>query len=149
MNKLAIEKLMRRKCEQYSLNLRFEGHDWAFDNTSDTVIAPVDWEIMDDTDALWRKLVLEEEIGNSPKAELYRAVPQWVYNLMHEIGHSEGEETYYEETALRKILDGLSTISKELALCGYFELPSEVEASVWAIDEIMTAVCEEKKWWEI
>jgi hypothetical protein len=144
MNKSYIEMRMEDTCKYYDVNFRIEGEDWQYDNTTETVICPVDWQIEDDTDKLWREV---HEISKTNLA----SVPQFIFNLYHEIGHHENP-AQYEETALRKILNGLAEISKEISLRGYFELPSEQDATNWALEEIAELLenetDDENFWWE-
>jgi len=136
--RMAVEQKMEEVANEYGANFKIEGNDWQFDHDAETVICPIDWHIVDDTDTLWRKYVLE----NHADYVNLKDIPQFVLNLYHELGHHfNGND--YEETALRKILDFLAPINKELSLLGYFELVSEQEATDYALNEVQ----EVANWW--
>jgi hypothetical protein len=142
------EKLLEKMVEiakEFNLDVEVTGNDWAFDTIAEKVIIPTYFTVEDDTDKIWQKLVLAPILEDYSGID-FSGVPQFVYNFYHEIGHFI-DPPQYEETALRKILDGLAQINKEVALQGYFELPSEQDATLWAIDFIYLLILNKETWW--
>jgi hypothetical protein len=140
MNKQELQQAMKSTANHYGASFLVQGEDWQYCHETGSVICPTDWHIEDDTDRLWRKMVLEQ----SPDYDdVFAEIPMYIFNLYHELGHHENGNDY-DEIALRKILDLLAPMNKELATLGYFELQSEKDASEWAIDTINQI----SWWWE-
>lgn len=137
------EHLMRGLADFYGIKVKKEGNDWAYDNENETIIIPLEWWIEDDTDQYWRENILKP---HSFYAESFESVPQFVFNFYHEIGHHETDCTY-DTTNLRKILDSLAQLNKRISLAGYFELPDEVDATDWALEQIQIELNSGRAWW--
>jgi len=106
---------------------------WNYDLENEILTMPNDYETQPEPD-LPHKMFMQAYCPD--KIEYFANVPHWVFKLYHEIGHHH-HDPEYDERNLRKILAGLAEISEEVALAGYYELPSEVDASHWAIAQIM------------
>lgn len=149
---------MRNIANEYNLGIVVNAAAWESDLDKDIIFIPLHWTIADADYYTWEQYVLKDIWEQyTMYKEILSKVPHFVYSFYHELGHhahDKGGDLMYPHEATRLLIGKLPEQFRELGTKAYFEIPEEVDATEWAIEQIVhhmawQSLKTQKYWWEV